>query len=44
MTLLAISIAVFDEHTRFTRLETGASLFPALGTAGVDVVHPRTMI
>jgi hypothetical protein len=46
MTPLAISIAVTDRHTRSTRLETdGASpLLAALGTAGVDMVHPRTMI
>jgi hypothetical protein len=35
MILLALGIAIFDEHARFTRLETnGASLlFAAIGTA-----------
>jgi hypothetical protein len=34
---LALSIAVLDELTRRTCLETSTSLFAAIGTADVDV-------
>jgi hypothetical protein len=43
MFLLTFSIAIPDEHTRFTRLETNALSFhaAAIGTADdVDLVHP----
>jgi hypothetical protein len=33
MISLAISVAIPDEHTRLTRLETNASLLAAIGTA-----------
>jgi hypothetical protein len=33
MILLAIGIAILDEHTRLTRLETSTSLHAAIGTA-----------
>ena len=39
MTPLAKNVAILDEHTRLTRLETNASLYAALGTADVDLVH-----
>ena len=32
-------IAILDEHTRLTCLETNASISAAFGTAGVDLVH-----
>jgi hypothetical protein len=41
---LTFGVAIFNLHTSFARLETGSFLFPALGTAGNDMVHPRTMI
>jgi hypothetical protein len=36
---LAIGVAIFHEHARLTRLETRTSLFAAIGTADVDLVH-----
>jgi hypothetical protein len=43
MILLAFGVAILDEHTGLTHLETNASFLAALGTAGVDhpVVEPR---
>ena len=41
MSPLTVGIAVLDEHTRLTRLETGAPLLPALSAAAdIDLVHP----
>jgi hypothetical protein len=40
MILLAVGVAILDEHTRLTRFETNASISAALGTAGIDLVHP----
>jgi hypothetical protein len=40
MILLALGITILDEHTCLAHLETNASLFTAIGTAGVNLVHP----
>ena len=40
MIRLAIDIAILDEHTRLTRLETDASFLAALGTAIVRCIVP----
>jgi hypothetical protein len=38
---LAVNVAILDDHTRFTCLETSTSLFAAFCTADdVDLVHP----
>jgi hypothetical protein len=40
MISLTFSIAVLDRHARHTRLETGAPVLAAVGTAdNVDLVH-----
>jgi hypothetical protein len=43
MILLAVGVAILDEHTQLTRFETSASISAALGTAGIDLVHPSIM-
>ena len=40
MILLAVGVAILNLHTRLARLETSATISAALGTAGVDLVHP----
>ena len=36
-----VGVAVLDEHTRLTRLETDAAFLPALSAAAdIDLVHP----
>ena len=40
MILLAFGVAILNLHTRLARLETSATISAALGTAGVDLVHP----
>ena len=40
MLVLTFSVAIFDEHTSLTYLQTGTSLLATFGAAGVDLVHP----
>ena len=41
---LAIGVAVLDEHTGLTCLETNASLFTAIGTAADRRIVPRLIL
>ena len=40
MLMLTLGAAILNLHTRLARLETSATVSAALGTAGVDLVHP----